>query len=142
MELAERINRLGTETAFAVSEEAAKFAAAGNRVYPFHLGDINLPTPENIVNAAFKAVKEGKTGYCPNSGVTVLRAALAEDINASHGTDYTFENVVIQPGGKPVIAKFIMALMNPGDEVLYPNPGYPIYESQINFHGGVPVPYS
>jgi len=76
MELAERINRLGTETAFAVSEEAAKFAAAGNRVYPFHLGDINLPTPENIVNAAFKAVKEGKTGYCPNSGVTVLRAKL------------------------------------------------------------------
>lgn len=141
MNLAERLSQLGTETAFAVSIEAARHAAAGNRVYPFHLGDLNLPTPENIQQAAVKAMQDGKTGYCPNAGVTELREALAEEINASHGTSYTADNVAIQPGGKPVIGKFIMALMNPGDAVLYPNPGFPIYESMIEFHGGTAVPY-
>lgn len=140
--LAARMSRLGTETAFAVSAEANAFREAGNTVYPFHLGDMNLPTPDNIVSAAFRAVREGKTGYCPNAGIPELRGALAEDINRSHGTRYALENVAIQPGGKPVIGKFILTLMNPGDEVLYPNPGYPIYESQIEFHGGVAVPYS
>jgi aspartate/methionine/tyrosine aminotransferase len=139
--LAERIGRLGSETAFAVSAEAAAFAAEGNTVYPFHLGDLNLPTPSNVVEASFKAIREGKTGYCPNAGIPELRAALAEDVNASHTTSYGPGNVAVQPGGKPVIGKFILALMNPGDEVLYPNPGYPIYESQIEFHGGVAVPY-
>ncbi|MBE7556339.1 MAG: aminotransferase class I/II-fold pyridoxal phosphate-dependent enzyme [Anaerolineales bacterium] len=141
IKIADRISRLGTETAFAVSAEAAAFAAQGHKVYPFHLGDMNLPTPANVVEASFKAIKEGKTGYCPNVGIPQLRAVLAEDINASHGTRYAMENVAIQPGGKPTITKFIMALMNPGDEVLYPNPGYPIYESQIEFHGGKAVPY-
>jgi aspartate/methionine/tyrosine aminotransferase len=141
IKIADRISRLGTETAFAVSAEAAAFAAQGHKVYPFHLGDMNLPTPSNVVEASFKAIKEGKTGYCPNVGIPQLRAVLAEDINASHGTHYAMENVAIQPGGKPTITKFIMALMNPGDEVLYPNPGYPIYESQIEFHGGKAVPY-
>jgi aspartate/methionine/tyrosine aminotransferase len=75
-------------------------------------------------------------------GIPQLRSVLAEDINASHDTNYAMENVALQPGGKPTIAKFIMALMNPGDEVLYPNPGYPIYESQIEFHGGKAVPYT
>ena len=117
--------RLGTETAFAVSAEAAAFAAAGNDVYPFHLGDVDLATPDNIVEAAFKAIRDGKTGYCPNAGIPALRDALAADVSASHGVDYTADNVVIEPGGKPVIGKFILALMNPGDEVLYPNPGYP-----------------
>jgi aspartate/methionine/tyrosine aminotransferase len=139
--IAKRIARLGSETAFAVSAEAAAFAAEGNAMYPFHLGDLNLPTPSNIVEASFKAIKDGKTGYCPNAGIAALRDALAADVNASHGTTYTSESVAIQPGGKPVIGKFILALMNPGDEVLYPNPGYPIYESQIEFHGGVAVPY-
>lgn len=142
MKLAERLSRLGTETAFAVSAEAAVHAAAGNTVYPFHLGDMNIPTPVNIMDAACKAMRDGKTGYCPNYGIVPLREALAADINKSHGTDYTMANVAIQPGGKPVIGKFIMAMMNPGDEVLYPNPGYPIYESQIEFHGGVAVPYA
>lgn len=142
IKIADRISRLGTETAFAVSAEAAAFAAQGHKVYPFHLGDMNLPTPSNVVEASFKAIKDGKTGYCPNVGIPQLRAVLAEDINASHGTHYAMENIAIQPGGKPTIAKFIMALMNPGDEVLYPNPGYPIYESQIEFHGGKAVPYS
>lgn len=142
IKIADRISRLGTETAFAVSAEAATFAAQGNKVYPFHLGDINLPTPANVVEASFKAIKDGKTGYCPNVGIPQLRDALAQDINASHSSHYTMENVALQPGGKPTITKFIMALMNPGDEVLYPNPGYPIYESQIEFHGGKAVPYS
>jgi aspartate/methionine/tyrosine aminotransferase len=141
MRIADRIQNLGTETAFAVSAEAAAFAARGNRVFPFHLGDMNLPTPENVMEAAVRAMKEGKTGYCPNAGIPALREALAADINGDHGTNYTAENVVIQPGGKPVISKFLMAVMNPGDEVLYPNPGYPIYESQIEFHGGKAVPY-
>jgi len=139
--IAKRIARLGSETAFAVSAEAEAFAAQGNNMYPFHLGDLNLPTPSNVVEASFKAIKDGKTGYCPNAGIPALRAALAADVNASHRTTYSAENVAIQPGGKPVIGKFILTLMNPGDEVLYPNPGYPIYESQIEFHGGVAVPY-
>ncbi|MGA3353096.1 MAG: aminotransferase class I/II-fold pyridoxal phosphate-dependent enzyme [Acidimicrobiales bacterium] len=139
--IADRVVRLGSETAFAVSAEAAAFAAEGNTVYPFHLGDLNIATPSNIVEASFKAIRDGKTGYCPNAGIPELRTALADDLNASHATVYRAENVAVQPGGKPVIGKFILALMNPGDEVLYPNPGYPIYESQIEFHGGVAVPY-
>ena len=141
MREAHRISRLGTETAFAVGAEAAAFAASGNTVYPFHLGDMNLPTPENIVEASFKALRDGKTGYCPNAGIPALRDAVAADVSASHGLDLDASNVAIQPGGKPTIGKFILALMNPGDEVLYPNPGYPIYESQIEFHGGVALPY-
>ncbi len=141
MRIADRISNLGTETAFAVSAEAAVFASQGNRVFPFHLGDINLPTPSTVVDGAAKAIADGKTGYCPNAGIPQLREALAADVAASHNTDYTAENVVMQPGGKPTIGKFILTLMNPGDEVLYPNPGYPIYESQIEFNGGVAVPY-
>ncbi|MCP4154192.1 MAG: aminotransferase class I/II-fold pyridoxal phosphate-dependent enzyme, partial [bacterium] len=142
MKIADRINKLGTETAFAVSAEANAFAAKGNKIYPFHLGDMNIPTPSNVVEASFKAIKDGKTGYCPNAGIPQLREVLAQDINASHDTKYAMENIAIQPGGKPTIGKFFLALMNPGDEVLYPNPGYPIYESQIEFHGGKAVPYS
>lgn len=142
MKLADRLSHLGTETAFAVSGEAAVHAAAGNKVYPFHLGDMNITTPRNIIEATYKAMKEGKTGYCPNYGIPVLREVLAEDINKSHGTKYRMANVAVQPGGKPSIGKFVLALMNPGDEALYPNPGYPIYESQIQFNGGVAVPYT
>jgi aspartate/methionine/tyrosine aminotransferase len=141
MRIAERIARLGTETAFAVSAEAAAFAARGGTVYPFHIGDLNLPTPDDVTEGALKALRDGKTGYCPNAGIPQLREALAADACASRGVPYTMENVAIQPGGKPTIGKFLLALMNPGDEVLYPNPGYPIYESQIEFNGGKAVPY-
>ena len=142
MKIADRIARLGTETAFAVSAEAAAFAAQGNKVYPFHLGDMNLKTPANVQEAGIKAMQDGRTNYCPNAGIANLREILAADISASHGVQYNMENVAIQPGGKPTIGKFFLTLMNPGDEVLYPNPGYPIYESQIEFHGGKAVPYS
>jgi aspartate/methionine/tyrosine aminotransferase len=142
IKIADRISKLGTETAFVVSADAAAFTSEGNKVYPFHLGDLNISTPEIIVKAAFKAIQDGKTGYCPNAGIPQLRDLLAQDINAARGTHYSMENVVIQPGGKPTIGKFMMALMNPGDEVMYPDPGYPIYESQIEFNGGRAVPYT
>ena len=138
---AQRVAQLGTETVFAVSAEAAALAAQGKTVYPFHLGDLNLATPENIVAASLQAIRDGKTTYCPNAGIPQLREALAEDVSRARGLDYAAENVSVQPGGKPVIAKFLLTLMDPGDEVLYPNPGFPIYGSLIDFFGGVAVPY-
>ena len=141
MRLAARLDDLGTETAFAVSLAAADFAAQGNRVYPFHLGDMNLPTPANIVEAMNAAIADGKTGYCPAAGIPTLREALAANIGGDRGLDLSPANIVVQPGGKPVISKFIQTTMNPGDGVLYPNPGYPIYESQIEYFGGRALPY-
>ena len=142
MQFAKQINRLGTETAFAVSAQARAWATKGHKVYPFHLGDINLATPENIVDATLKAIRDGNTGYCPSEGILPLREALSIDVGSKRGVTYRPENVSVQPGGKPTIGKFIAAVMNPGDEVLYPNPGYPIYESQIEYQGGTAVPYS
>jgi aspartate/methionine/tyrosine aminotransferase len=141
MQLASRLDRLGTETAFAVSQAAADWAAKGNKIYPFHLGDLNLATPAHVVDAMNAAIAAGKTGYCAGAGIAPLREALAADVGARRGLTYSAENVAVQPGGKPVIGKFIQAVMEPGDEVLYPNPGYPIYESQIEYHGGTAVPY-
>ena len=138
---ADRVARLGTETVFAVSAEAAALAAQGRTIYPFHLGDLNIPTAEPIVEAMLKAIRDGKTGYCANAGVAPLREALAADVSAARGVTYTDDDVSVQPGGKPVIGKFLMAAMNRGDEVLYPNPGFPIYSSFIEFLGGVAVPY-
>jgi len=138
---AERVARLGTETVFAVSAEAAALAATGKTIYPFHLGDLNIPTAEPIVQAMDRAVRDGKTTYCPNAGVMPLREALAADVSAARGIAYAADNVSVQPGGKPVIGKFLLAAMNAGDEVLYPNPGFPIYGSFIEFLGGVAVPY-
>ena len=142
MKYAKQIKQLGTETAFAVSAQAKDWASKGNKVYPFHLGDLNMKTPPNIVEATMRAIQDGKTGYCPSEGILPLREALANDVGYRRGVDYNPENVAIQPGGKPTIGKFISAIMNPGDEVLYPNPGYPIYESQIEYQGGQAIPYS
>ncbi|MSY53802.1 MAG: aminotransferase class I/II-fold pyridoxal phosphate-dependent enzyme, partial [Actinobacteria bacterium] len=133
MALATRLENLGTETAFAVSLAAAEWGSKGNRIFPFHLGDLNLPTSQNIVDAMNRAIADGKTGYCPGAGIPQLREALANDVGRDRGLSFDASNVVIQPGGKPVITKFIQTIMNPGDEVLYPNPGYPIYESQIEY---------
>ena len=131
MELAKQLDYLGTETAFAVSAAAAAWGAKGNKIYPFHLGDINLPTPANIVEAMQKAIGDGYTGYCPGAGIPELRDALARDVGSKRGLEYTAENVSVQPGGKPVIGKFLATVMNHDDEVLSKNPGYPIYESKI-----------
>ena len=141
MQLASRLSNLGTETAFAVSEAAAAWKAQGHKIYPFHLGDINIPTPANIVAAQNKAIADGKTGYAPAAGIPPLRDALAEVVGSQRGIHYAADNVAVQPGGKPVVTKFIQAVMEPGDEVLYPNPGYPIYESQIDYYRGVGRPY-
>ena len=142
MELAQRLDRLGTETAFAVAQAAASFKAQGKTVYPFHLGDINIPTAPHIVEAMDRAIAEGKTGYCPGPGIPELREALAQDIGAHRGMDVSPEQVVVMTGGKPVITKFLQTVMDPGQQVLYPNPGFPIYESQIEYLGGTAVPYA
>ncbi len=99
MHLASRLQNLGTETAFAVSLAAAEWAAAGNRVYPFHLGDMNLPTPENVVAAMDRAIADGMTGYCPAAGIMPLREALADDVGRRRGLVFEPGNVVVQPGG-------------------------------------------
>ena len=138
---ADRLQKLGTETAFAVSADAAAFAAEGNVVYPFHLGDLDLRTPLNIIEATHRAMLDGKTGYNPSAGIMPLREALAENVGQERNVSYGPLNVAVQPGGKPVISKFLEIVMNPGDGVLYPNPGFPIYESQINYLGGNPLPY-
>lgn len=135
------MDQLGSETAFAVSAEAAALAGTGKKIFPFHLGDINLSTPKSIINAVNKAIEEGKTGYCPAPGIPELRKALAKDVGDARGIKYDMDNVSVQPGGKPSIGKYIATMMEKGDSVLYPNPGYPIYESQIEFYKGIAIPY-
>ena len=135
--LADRLTNLGTETAFAVSQAAAEWAAAGHRVYPFHLGDLDLATPANIVAAMNTAINAGHTGYCPAAGIPALREALADDLGRRRHMSFSPDQIVVQPGGKPVITKFLQTVMNPGDGVLFPSPGYPIYESQIDYLGHV-----
>ena len=136
-----QLDKLGTETAFSVSAEAQLWKDKGHKVYPFHLGDLNFQTPLSIREKTVFYMNKNKNGYCPSEGVRELRQALAKDVGVKRGTKYDIDNVIIQPGGKPTIWKFLASVMNPGDEVLYPNPGYPIYESQINYQGGVPIPY-
>jgi aspartate/methionine/tyrosine aminotransferase len=138
--VSDRISLLGTETAYAIADEAVE-AAKTQKVYSFHIGDLNFPSPKVLVDAMNKAIQEKKTGYCPAGGIPELRDALAKDVGSKRGVKYTRENVSIQSGGKPVITKFLQVVMNPGDEVLYPNPGYPIYESQVSYLGGVCKPY-
>jgi len=141
MKIAKRMELLGSETAFAVSAEAAALATTGKKIFPFHLGDINLSTPKTIIEAANKAIDNGKTGYCPAPGIPELRKALAMDVGNARGISYDIDNVSVQPGGKPSIGKYLAAMMEKGDSVLYPNPGYPIYESQIEFYKGNALPY-
>jgi aspartate/methionine/tyrosine aminotransferase len=139
--LTNRLNRLGTEKAFAVSLDASTFAAKGNTIYPFHLGDLNFKTPQHIIEALEKSIKDGKTNYAPAGGIMPLKEVMAEHIGNMRGIKYAHQNVVIQPGGKPTIGKFLQVVMNEGDAVLYPNPGYPIYESQIEYFNGLALPY-
>ncbi len=136
------MGRLGTESAFEVARQANEWAMAGNRVFPFHIGDFNIPTPGRVVDAMNRAIANGKTGYCQPQGIPQLRQALAQDVGQLRDVDYATENVIIQPGGKPTIGKFLLAIMEPGDEVLCPSPGFPIYESLIEFNEGKTVPYA
>ncbi|PXF44120.1 Aspartate aminotransferase [Gracilariopsis chorda] len=139
--LAERLGRLGTETAYAVALEAGKIKDTGKTVYPFHIGDLNFRTPKVVVDACKQALDDGFTGYCPAAGIPSLRAALADHYNQVFGLEYSASNVSIQSGGKPGIGKFLMCVCNEGDEVLFPSPGYPIYESMARFLNTKPVPY-
>jgi len=137
-----RMSKLGTETAFAVSLEAAQVAETGKRIFPFHIGDLDFESPDFVVRAMNKAIAARRTGYCPGAGIMPLRKRLAEVIGEERGVHYSADNVSVQSGGKPVIMKFLASVMEEGDEVLYPSPGYPIYESQIRYLGGVLKPYS
>jgi aspartate/methionine/tyrosine aminotransferase len=140
MKLSERLARLGTETAFEVLVRARALEAQGRSVIHLEIGEPDFDTPSHITDAAVAALKGGATHYGPSPGLPDLRQAVAEDSTARRGVKATPEMVVVTPGGKPVMFYVILALVDPGDEVLYPNPGFPIYESMIRFIGGVPVP--
>ncbi len=140
MKLSERMARLGTETAFEVLARARALEAQGRSVVHLEIGEPDFDTPAHITEAAIAALEGGATHYGPSAGIPELRQAIAEDSTARRGVRATPEMVVVTPGGKPVMFYVILALIDPGDEVLYPNPGFPIYESMIRYIGGVPVP--
>jgi len=132
--------RLGTETAFEVLARARALEAQGRNVVHLEIGEPDFDTPGNITEAAIEALRSGATHYGPSPGLPDLRQAIAEDSTKRRGVTAKPEMVVVTPGGKPVMFFTILALIDAGDEVLYPNPGFPIYESMIRYIGGVPVP--
>jgi aspartate aminotransferase len=141
MHIARRIERLGTETAFEVLARARALEAQGRRIIHLEIGEPDFDTPENIREAAERALDAGYTHYGPSPGLPEVRAAIAECFNATRGVQlYSGAEVVVTPGAKPIIFFGLMATLEEGDEVLYPNPGFPIYESVIRFLGAVPVP--
>lgn len=140
MKLAERMSRLGTETAFEVLAKARRLEAEGVDVIHLEIGEPDFDTPANIISAGVEALKGGFTHYNPSPGFTEVRERIAEEISKTRNISVTGDNVVITPGGKPIMFFIMLALVDHGDEVLYPNPGFPIYESMIRFSGGVPVP--
>ncbi len=137
---AERMKSLGTETAFEVLAKARALEKQGKDIVHLEIGEPDFDTPRNIKDAATKALDEGYTHYVPSAGIPELRQAIADYISKTRNLRVTPEEVVVTPGGKPIMFYTILALVNPGDEVLYPNPGFPIYESLINFVGAKPVP--
>jgi aspartate/methionine/tyrosine aminotransferase len=138
--IAERMGRLGTETAFEVLARARALERQGKSVVHLEIGEPDFDTPAHIREAAKRALDSGATHYGPSAGLPELREAIAEDIEKTRGIPVAPDEVVVTPGAKPIMFFVIMALTNRGDEVVYPNPGFPIYESVINFVGGVPVP--
>ncbi|MCH7928884.1 MAG: pyridoxal phosphate-dependent aminotransferase [Proteobacteria bacterium] len=140
MKLAERISRLGTETAFEVLARANALAAQGHSIINLGIGQPDFPTPENIVEAGRKALADGHHGYTPANGIPALREAVAADILARRGVDVHPDRIVIVPGGKPTMFFAILMFGEKGAEIMYPNPGFPIYESMIAFSGAEPVP--
>jgi aspartate/methionine/tyrosine aminotransferase len=140
MRLSQRMARLGTETAFEVLVRARALEAKGRSVVHLEIGEPDFDTPAHISEAAMVALRAGATHYGPSAGLPELRSAIAEDSTRRRGARATPEMVVVTPGGKPIMFFAILALVDEGDEVLYPNPGFPIYESMIRYIGGTPVP--
>src|SRR5918995_3605012 len=140
MRLSQRMARLGTETAFEVLARARALEAKGRDVIHLEIGEPDFDTPAHISDAAVEALRGGATHYGPPAGVPELREAVAEDSTRRRGVRATSEMVVVTPGAKPIMFFVILALVDEGDEVLYPNPGFPIYESMIRYIGGNPVP--
>ena len=140
MKLAERMARLGTETAFEVLAKARRLEAEGQDIIHLEIGEPDFDTPANIVEAGKQALAEGYTHYGPTPGLMEVRERIAQEVSETRGVSVTADNVVITPGAKPIMFFTMLALVDEGDEVLYPNPGFPIYESMIDFVGGVAVP--
>jgi aspartate/methionine/tyrosine aminotransferase len=140
LRLSERVARLGTETAFEVLARARALEAQGRRVVHLEIGEPDFDTPRTITEAAIEALRGGATHYGPPAGLPELRSAVAEDSTRRRGATATPEMVVVTPGAKPILFFVILALVDPGDEVLYPNPGFPIYESLVRYIGATPIP--
>lgn len=137
---ADRMNHLGTESAFAVLAKAKQLEAQGKSIIHLEIGQPDFPTPINICEAAYRAMQTGHTGYGPAAGLWEFREVIAAHISQTRGVTTLPEEVVVTPGAKPIIFFSLLALVNPGDEVIYPNPGFPIYESVIQFVGAKAVP--
>ena len=140
LRLAKRMSRLGTETAFEVLVRARALERQGKNIIHLEIGEPDMDTPANVVEAGVNALREGFTHYGPSAGLPDLREAIANDVAKSRGMKVDADEVVVVPGGKPIIFFTMLALVEEGDEVIYPNPGFPIYESMINFLGAKPVP--
>lgn len=140
MKLADRANRMGTETAFEVLARARKLEAEGKKIIHLQIGEPDFTTPKNICDAAIRSIQNGDTHYTPSAGTMETRKVIADYVTKTRGVEFSPENVVVTPGAKPIMFFTILALVGKGDEVIYPNPGFPIYESMINVAGGTPVP--
>lgn len=140
MKFAKRLDRLGTENAFTVLGKVLKLREQGKDIVSFCIGEPDFNTPENIKNAAIKALNDNMTHYSPSGGLPEFKRAIASYVSKTRGIPVAEENVCAASGGKLIIYHTIQALIDPGDEAIYPNPGYPIYESIINFVGGKAVP--
>ncbi len=139
--IADRNNNLGTETAFTVLAKANKLASEGKNVINLGIGQPDFETPEHIVEAGIKALKDGHHGYTQSIGIPQLREAVSNDINRRHKVQVSPDNILIVPGGKVIIFFSAMLMGEKNKEILYPNPGFPIYESAINYSGAKAVPY-
>lgn len=139
--LAARMSRLGSEGAFEVLARAQQLERSGRSIIHLEIGEPDFPTAPHIVEAAIRAMRDGYTRYTPSPGLPALREAVADDAGWRRGIRIDPSEVVITPGAKPIFFFAVLALIEPGDEVLYPNPGFPIYESMIRFAGAHPVPY-